>query len=68
MNKDAIWHALRTTFIAGEEGVPWHMAVHAFREGLNLKDTATYTLQEKDYKEYPILREIVDNLKSFNLR
>jgi succinylglutamate desuccinylase len=66
MNKTAMYHSLRTTFLAGEEDVPWHMVLHALREGLAIKHTVTYTLQEKDYKEYPILREVVAYLKDIN--
>jgi hypothetical protein len=60
---DEIYHALRVSFLAGREGVPWHMVCHALREGLNL-DCKTYVLREKDYEEFPLLRELVERISS----
>ena len=60
--QDPIYHACRVAFIAGAEGVPWHMVCHALTQGLDLKDTFTYILKEKDFKEYPQLRELVEYL------
>lgn len=60
--KDAQYHACRLAFIAGEEGVPWHMVCHALRQGLGYNDSITYNLKEKDFKKYPQLRELVDAL------
>lgn len=59
--EDAIYHACRVAFIAGEEGVPWYMVCHALRQGLDL-DCKTYVLQEKDFKKYPQLKELVQRL------
>ena len=60
--QEQMFHACRVAFSCGAENVPWHMMLHALRQGLGLK--GTYTLQEKDYKEYPQLRELMDYLKA----
>ncbi len=60
--EDAIYHACRVAFNCGADEVPWHMTCHALRQGLGLKDSMTYTLQEKDFAAYPELRELVDRL------
>lgn len=66
MNKntvDAIYHACRCAFICGQERVPWHMTLHAIREGLDMEDCKTYNLKEHDYQRYSQLRELVQQLK-----
>jgi hypothetical protein len=64
--KEAIYNACRLTSICSARAtyhhVPWHFIVHALRQGLNLKGKC-YTLQEKDYKLYPELRELVAQLE-----
>ena len=59
MKKNLIYHACRMAFICGEEKVPWHLVCHAIRQGLELK-SKTYILQDKDYKKYPQLKELVE--------
>jgi succinylglutamate desuccinylase len=66
MNKntvDAIYHACRQAFVCGQERVPWHMTLHAIREGLNMEDCKTYNLKEKDYEAHSQLRELVQWLR-----
>jgi hypothetical protein len=48
----------------GDNKIPWNFVLHALREGLNINEHKTYTLQDKDYKAYPQLRELVDQLKT----
>lgn len=60
---EKVYHACRVAFIAGNEKVPWHMVCHALRQGLKSK-YVTYVLQEKDFKKYPVLRELVDRLEA----
>ncbi len=57
-----IYHACRVAFICGEENVPWHMVCHALRQGLNMRHCMTYELKEKDFEQYPQLRELVKHL------
>ena len=58
-----IYHACRVAFVCCEDKVPWHMVCHALRQGLGLKDSMTYKLQEKDFVQYPYLRELVEHLE-----
>ena len=63
MNK---YHVLRVVYNCGADKVPWHMVLHAIRQGLNL-DSKTYTLQEKDFDEFPILRGLMQHLADCDL-
>lgn len=62
-NKANIYHACRQAFVCGQERVPWHMTLHAIREGLGMEDVKTYNLKEKDYENHSQLRELVSWLK-----
>jgi hypothetical protein len=62
--KEAIYHACRCIHVATKEGLPWQMLVHALRQGLGFRKSKTYTLKEKDYQQYPQLREIMAKLKA----
>lgn len=61
-NRTDIYHACREAFVCGQEKVPWHLVLHALREGLNMKEYQTYILQEKDYAEYPQLKLLLGYL------
>jgi len=66
MNKElteAIYHCCRVAFCLGEDEYPWHMVLHALRQGLDLRDTVTYTLQDKDFEQYPELRDMIKKLE-----
>lgn len=63
MNKDAVYHACRVSFVAAEEGVPWHMVLHALREGLELRDYMTHKLTEEELNRHPQLRELMERLR-----
>lgn len=62
-NETNIYHACRQAFVCGQERVPWHLVVHALREGLGMEKFKTYNLTEENYKEYSQLRELVKWLK-----
>lgn len=62
-SRESIYHACRQAFVCGQEKVPWHLVVHALREGLGMEDVKTYNLKEKDYEEHNQLRELVDHCK-----
>jgi hypothetical protein len=62
-NETNVYHACRQAFVCGQERVPWHLVVHALREGLNMEKFKTYNLTEENYKEYSQLRELVSWLK-----
>jgi hypothetical protein len=61
--KEALYHACRQTFVCADEGVPWYILVHALRQGLDFRKSKTYTLQKKDYDQYPQLRELIAELR-----
>ena len=63
INTDAMYHACRVAFCCGQDKVPWHLVVHALREGLNMEDVKTYNLREENYVAHPELRELVQWLK-----
>lgn len=61
--KEAMYHACRLVHVATDEGVPWHMLLHALRQGLDFRKAKTYTLKEKDFQQYPQLREVIAKLR-----
>lgn len=62
-SRESIYHACRQAFVCGQEKVPWHLVVHALREGLDMESVKTYNLREENYQAYPQLRELVQKLK-----
>jgi hypothetical protein len=61
--KEALYHACRLVHVATDEGVPWHMLVHALRQGLDFRKSKTHTLTKKDLQKYPQLREVITKLR-----
>lgn len=61
--KNEMYHACRVAFLCGQEGVPWHMVLHAIREGLDMKEFQTYILSEQNKENYPQLKELICYLK-----
>lgn len=59
-----LYHACRLSYLTGEEKIPWHMVVHAIRQGLAMTTFQTYTLQQKDFDQYPRLKELVEQLQT----
>ena len=62
--RNEVFNACRTAFCCGEDKVPWHLVLHALRQGLGFN--GTYTLQPKDYEAWPILRDLVEQLRSID--
>jgi hypothetical protein len=63
---EAIYHACRIAFNCGGDKVPWHLVCNALRQGCGFDKTVTHWLTEKDYNDYPELRELVENLSCTN--
>lgn len=57
-----VYHACRLAFVCGDDKIPWHMVLHAIRQGLRMTAQQTHTLTDKDFKKYPRLKELVDTL------
>ena len=57
--EDILYHLARLAFCAGQT-CPWHMAVHALRQGLG------YEGKKLDYKDYPDLVKLIEHLEKAN--
>ena len=61
--KAAIYHACRLVSGLTDDGLGWHILLHAIREGLEMSKYSTYLLRPKDFKQHPELKELIDQLK-----
>jgi hypothetical protein len=59
-HKEEVYHACREVYNAAQSGVPWHIMVHALREGLGIP--GNYKLGPKDYEAWPVLEEVISRL------